>query len=50
MNYHDYENNLITKIRWWLFKQISVIGWKVCPEPHRTNLQIRMATWNDLES
>lgn len=35
----------MTAIRWWLFKKISVFGWWVCPEPHRTNLQAATPTW-----
>lgn len=35
--------------RWWLFKQLSWIGWAICPEPHRTNLHAVMPTWKDVE-
>ncbi len=35
----------MTKLRWWLFKQISRFGWWVCPEPHRSRLQMETLTW-----
>lgn len=38
----------ITVIRWQLFKWISAIGWMVCPEPHKTNLQKHMNDWRDM--
>lgn len=25
-------------LRWWLFNQLSHLGWWVCPEPHKTAL------------
>lgn len=27
------------RIRWWLFKRLSKIGWRICPEPERSDLQ-----------
>lgn len=29
----------MTAMRWWLFKAISWIAWKVCPEPHRSRIK-----------
>lgn len=34
--------------RWWLFKRLSEIGWRICPEPQRTDLQYVMPSWGDL--
>lgn len=34
--------------RWWLFKQMSWVAWKVCPEPHRSNLQAQTPQWKDI--
>lgn len=37
----------MNKLRWNLFKIISYIGWKVCPEPQRSRLQHLMGPeWN----
>ncbi len=33
---------MMTALRWWLFKQISELGWWVCPEPYKTDL---VAVW-----
>lgn len=27
------------RIRWWLFKSLSNIGWWICPEPSKGHLQ-----------
>lgn len=35
----------MTSFRWWLFKRLSAIGWRICPEPHRSRLQSVMPTW-----
>jgi len=32
----------MNKLRWWLFKKISRIGWAICPEPQRTELYMNM--------
>lgn len=40
---------MINKIRWQLFKAMSWVGWKVCPEQHRTRLQKGMPTWKEYE-
>lgn len=37
-----------TAFRWWLFKQLSALGWWVCPEPHKSRLQRAMPTWKEL--
>lgn len=37
-------------IRWKLFKIISVIGWAVCPEPQRSDLQKVMPNWRALSN
>jgi len=39
---------MLNELRWQLFKALSWIGWKVCPEPHRTRLQSISPTWADL--
>jgi hypothetical protein len=39
----------MTRLRWQLFKIISAIGWWVCPEPHRTNLQAGIPTWEQTD-
>lgn len=31
-------------IRWWIFKKLSWLGWKICPEPDRSLLQSMMPT------
>lgn len=33
----------INEIRWQIFLVLSWLGWKICPEPHRRNLNI---IWN----
>lgn len=33
----------INKTRWRLFRMISVIGWWICPEPQRSDMQGRMS-------
>ncbi len=38
---------MLNEIRWQLFKALSWIGWKVCPEPHRTLLQSVSPSWAD---
>lgn len=35
-------------LRWWLFKRLSVFGWWICPEPHKSRLQAAMPTWADV--
>jgi len=37
------------KLRWWLFRRLSELGWWICPEPHKTNLQTLMPTWIDVD-
>lgn len=36
-------------LRWRAFRFLSVIGWAVCPEPHRSRLQAVLPQWDDLE-
>lgn len=38
----------MAEFRWWLFKQLSALGWWICPEPHKSRLQSKMPTWKDL--
>ncbi len=38
----------MTEFRYWLFKKISAIGWRICPEPHRSNLQRGVGTWEEV--
>lgn len=38
---------MIFHFRWWLFKSISVIGWRICPEPHKSRLRAVMLRWED---
>ncbi len=33
--------------RWWLFKKLSALGWWICPEPHKSNLQAATPSWTD---
>gem|GEM_PF-2727540 len=40
---------MITEIRWQIFKALSWVGWKICPEPHRTRLQRVTPTWKEYE-
>lgn len=40
----------MTTLRWRLFKIISAIGWWVCPEPHKSNLQSQLPQWKDIHS
>lgn len=35
----------LTALRWWLFRRLSELGWWICPEPHKSNLQAVMPTW-----
>jgi hypothetical protein len=35
----------MTNFRWWIFKRLSSLGWWICPEPHRTNLQRATVSW-----
>ncbi|RRY22071.1 hypothetical protein EGJ57_04700 [Brucella anthropi] len=41
---------MLNELRWQLFKALSWIGWKVCPEPHRTRLQQVTPTWKQYEA
>lgn len=41
---------MINELRWKVFKALSWIGWKVCPEPHRTRLQSMSPTWKQYEA
>lgn len=34
-------------IRWWLFRRFSSIGWAICPEPQKSDLQRVMPSWAD---
>lgn len=36
--------------RWWLFKRLSAVGWRICPEPHRSRLQSVMPTWGECDA
>ncbi len=36
---------MMSAFRWWLFKRLSSLGWYICPEPHRTNLQRATVSW-----
>lgn len=36
-------------MRWTIFKLLSRLGWWICPEPHKTNLQRVMPSWESLE-
>lgn len=33
---------LMKKIRWWLFRRLSELGWWICPEPHKSVLAAGM--------
>ena len=35
--------------RWWLFKRMSELGWRVCPEPHKSRLQMVLPQWDEIE-
>lgn len=35
----------MTQLRWWIFQRLSAIGWRICPEPHRSRLQNVTPTW-----
>lgn len=35
-------------LRWWLFKRLSSFCWWICPEPHKSRLQMFMPTWAEL--
>jgi hypothetical protein len=37
------------RFRWWLFKRISDVGWRICPEPHRANLQRYSPNWQQVD-
>lgn len=39
----------MSNLRWWLFRRLSALGWWICPEPHKRNLQKVMPTWDDFE-
>lgn len=41
------EVDVIVRLRWWLFHRLSELGWWVCPEPHKSNLQSIMPQWKD---
>lgn len=43
-------SDVATKARWWLFKRISAVGWWICPEPHRSDLQAVSPTWAEIGS
>jgi hypothetical protein len=30
---------MMTDFRWWLFKQLSSLGWAICPDPYRSVLK-----------
>lgn len=32
---------IVTRLRWWIFRRLSEIGWRVCPEPMRSDLRAR---------
>jgi len=36
-------------IRWSLFKALSAISWRVCPEPHKSRLQSVLPQWSEVE-
>lgn len=36
-------------LRWTTFKFLSWVGWKICPEPHRSNLQAVMPPWGEID-
>jgi hypothetical protein len=39
----------IAEFRWWLFKRLNAVIWKICPEPHKSNLErIVTVQWKDL--
>lgn len=38
----------MTAFRWWAFKRLCALGWLVCPEPQRSDLQSRLPQWHDL--
>ena len=41
---------MMIAIRWWFFKRLSEIGWRICPEPHRSRLQARLnLNWDQYE-
>ncbi len=39
---------MVNELRWQLFKVLSWVGWKICPEPHRTRLQSVSPSWGEL--
>lgn len=36
-------------LRWQTFRVLSFIGWKICPEPHRSRLQAVMHSWDEID-
>lgn len=38
----------MTRFRYWLFQRMSEIAWRICPEPHRTNLHRGIGTWDEV--
>lgn len=40
---------VVFRLRWWLFKRLSALGWWVCPEPHKSQLQTIMPQWSDYQ-
>ena len=30
----------LTRLRWWLFKRLSALGWLVCPQPMKSQLVV----------
>lgn len=39
----------MNRIRWAIFCALSVIGWRICPEPQRSALFRLMPTWGGIE-
>lgn len=37
-------------LRWWLFKKACPLVWRLCPEPHRTDLFSSMSFDKDIWS
>lgn len=44
------EITMLNNLRWWLFVQLSHVGWKLCPEPQRSRLHRGIGTWDDIEA
>lgn len=38
----------MTTLRWKLFKLLSAIGWRICPEPHRARIYGSMTFDKDM--